>query len=272
MSFMNKPPSENPNNFKIGESKNGFTIIEVKNRKKWAKKIGRNIEFNDPFYFGSFSVMDKQIYGLYSSDKIYKWISYNTFKCKPITMPKYAKYIYIKKDIIKEKYCGPKKRIKKIMNFKSYISHIFTKEKTYLVYFYWNKTVIYQKPDGYIKENKIYNYRNYYSEIVAEYNPITIFKHKNIVLLKIDKHRYVYIDDFIYEFSTYDEIIEFDKDQSFPAAYGDKYLYLLLNMKYIPLNKIHSHDPYDAFYRDNVGFMSQCNMSAKRIKGVSIVK
>jgi len=158
------------------------------------------------------------------------------------------------------------------MNFKNYLPHLFTKEKTYLVYFYWNKVVIYKKSYGYIRERKIINYKNYYSEIVAEYNPITIFKHDNFALLEIDKQRYVYIDDFIYEFSTYDDIIKLNEDQTFPAAYSDKYLYFLFNMKYLPIENTYSDIPYDVYYRESIGINFYHNRYAKRMNGLCIIK
>lgn len=269
---MKKAPNKDPRKLKLGEVINNRIIIKVKNRHKWAKLSGKYLEFNDSFYFGSFKILGKTLFGLYSDNIIYPWVSYNLFKSDPIEMPKNAKYEYISKETIKENYCGPKKRIRKIMDFKSHIPHFFTEKKSYLVYFYWNKTVIYQKPEGYIREKKIKNYKNYYSKILAEYKPLNIFKYTKSALLQIDKHRYVYINDFIYEFSTYDEIIGLDCEEEFPAAYGDTYLYFLLNMKYIPIKYTISDDPYDVYYREGVSVKFFHNRFVKRVKGISIIK
>ena len=67
---MDEKPKLDPSKFKVGEIKDRFIIIKVKNKHKWARLFGsyysskcKYIEFNDSFYFGTFKIDEKLLMG-----------------------------------------------------------------------------------------------------------------------------------------------------------------------------------------------------------------
>jgi hypothetical protein len=67
----------------------------------------------------------------------------------------------------------------------------------------------------------------------------------NTILLKIKKDRYVFIGWCIYEFLTKDDIKEYispvgNSDVPYPVAIGEKNVYFMLDMRYVPISEFNS--------------------------------
>lgn len=80
----------------------------------------------------------------------------------------------------------------------------------------------------------------------------------NSVLLQLSDHQYVFIGESIFEFVSRDVIHTYkspvgNSDVPYPYAYGDKYVYLMIEDRAIPLNEEYQEavrfgDPYENFY------------------------
>lgn len=146
---------------------------------------------------------------------------------------------------------------KKTLTQKSYLIHD-NGGRPFLVNVSDNEINIYKRPDGWYDNVD----KKTYTEIVATFkNPIKIFIGKspktrmteksggfgskfkgNTILVNISKNHYVYIGERIYEFYTNDQINEYvspvgNSDVPYPVAFGEKNIYFMLNLEYIPKDK-----------------------------------
>jgi hypothetical protein len=143
-------------------------------------------------------------------------------------------------------------------------------ENPFLVYISKNKVNIYTYPikneNKYFVADKDQNKKWTYINKIATYkNPIKVFIGEspeneitkfsggikkefvgNSILLQIGKDSYVFIGRIIYEFSTNDDqIIEYyspvgNIDVPYPVAIGEKNIYFMLDLKYVPIDKFHN--------------------------------
>jgi hypothetical protein len=78
----------------------------------------------------------------------------------------------------------------------------------------------------------------------------------NSILVKLTKHKYIYIGNIIYKFKTKDEIIKYESfvgnsDVPYPYAIGTEYTYLMIEDASIPnniLTNFANEDPYEIYY------------------------
>jgi len=87
----------------------------------------------------------------------------------------------------------------------------------------------------------------FYTKLIGDYKPQKIFIYKhlgwvgNSILMKLEKDRYLFVGETIYQFRTDDEILHYNSpignsDVPYPFAVGKKYVYFMLDMEYIPID------------------------------------
>jgi hypothetical protein len=111
-----------------------------------------------------------------------------------------------------------------------------------------NLVSIYKWTDLDDKEDKVYNklvktYKSFEKVFIGKSN-VKYAKGKffdgNSILLKLSKHKYVFIGQKIYSFTTRDEIKKYistvgNSDVPYPYAIGTKNVYLMISDVYVPL-------------------------------------
>lgn len=108
--------------------------------------------------------------------------------------------------------------------------------------------------------------RSFFSQLVKTYKYQQIFIGRdalqkpayagNSILLRIGHLRYVYIGETVYEFSTDERITKYhspvgNNDVPYPTADGPTKTYFMLDMKYVPndkIKKIERNDAYQYYY------------------------
>ena len=205
---------------------------------------------------------------IYRCDNSKKLLDKHNKYFKLIKHPKTKKYFILNKSNIDQYlvYVGKN-------NINIYSRDLNKPEKIYVEYRKWDSKK--SSADNYA----IYNKNSWaYIRLVKKYKPLQIFIGKdqrenrelgyesniydgNSILLKIKKNRYVFIGYTIYEFSTNDKIIKYYSPmigafaKPFPVAIGEKYIYYMEDVVYIPINK------FENFTKDaeKSGFVDEYN-------------
>ncbi|ARF10518.1 hypothetical protein Hokovirus_2_45 [Hokovirus HKV1] len=206
---------------------------------------------------------------------------------------------------IKSQYKGYKKYLTHDNGGRSFLVYVNnTIKKVHIFKFpedkYYLGENIFKFPEDkyYLGENKFYAIYSFIKKI-AEYKVIDIFIGKsplnpmtefsgghgkafdgNSILLKINKDKYVYIGESIYEFKTNDNIIKYyspvgNNDVPYPFAIGEKYVYFMLDQVYLPKNIYdecvpkNCTDAYTYFYSHK----ENCNMQnyQKKMSNLKII-
>jgi len=159
------------------------------------------------------------------------------------------------------------------MAIRSYLTHhnrerlflvkVDTTKKTVSVYKKTKKDIIAMSNLNLATAQKNHKF---YSKLVGTYKYEQIFIGRdglkkptfpgNSILLRIGNVRYVYIGETIYEFSTDERITKYhspvgNNDVPYPTADGPTKTYFMLDMKYVPndkIKKIKRSDAYQYYY------------------------
>jgi len=270
----------------IKNKNNKKTEIDCKKFVSYKKKVGK-VKFLRR-YKDKFEILRGIDVG---NKQIRKYISYNKFENKITKIPDgFRKYTMSKKQI-KEDYCGNIKYLdknnkeyleikKKMKGYKKYKTHS-NGRRPYLCYVKKNEIFIYkinknnkikrQNTGGIYPEDWIYTIlvKHYKTKKIfigndsGKYSPIKLdvsYSIGNTILLQLTKNRYIYIEGYIYEFSTNDEIVKYfsligNNDIPYPIALGKENVYFMLHNRYFPkkyfskkMKDAEFEDAYELFY------------------------
>lgn len=110
------------------------------------------------------------------------------------------------------------------------------------------KVVVNKKGITIYKETRVANKKSEYKEVILElkkylgywsgFDASPYKMHGNSILIQVTKFHYIYVGWDVYEFDTDDEITDFiaymgNNDVPYPVAYGEKYVYFMLDKKMI---------------------------------------
>lgn len=95
---------------------------------------------------------------------------------------------------------------------------------------------------------------NDYNELFIGYDPNYPEYNGHSILIKLNKHNYIYIGFEIYKFITDDEITNYiseigNNDVPYPYAIGQNNIYLMIERKYFDKNLF---NPYTLYYRHTI--------------------
>lgn len=100
----------------------------------------------------------------------------------------------------------------------------------------------------------------------------------NSVLLQLSANKYVYIGDKIYEFDMKDKLLQFHSpvgpnDVPYPLIVGDKYVYFLLDQRYVDKNMfpknqkwVEAYTPYFGEFTPKGGWKSKIKDKSKKMR------
>jgi len=132
--------------------------------------------------------------------------------------------------------------------------------KTASIYKKTRKDILQQRKE-WEKNPTMKEKRSSFTKLVKTYRYQQVFIGRgghpgNTILLRIGSMRYVYIGDMMYEFSTDERITKYhspvgNNDVPYPTADGPTKTYFMLDMKYVPnekIKKIQRNDAYQYYY------------------------
>lgn len=263
-----------------------------------------------------FGTETERIFGLQlRKGFIFKFIHYNKFEDKETKIPDGYQKVKIEKKVIEGNYCGSKILLEKNNEEYKIIKKELKSYKTYFTHYNGGKPfLVYMKDDIYIyriSENFYINDRNndenkncwMYTELVKKYFPEKIFIGKSIksemtkfyesysskfdgnsILLKLNESKYVFIGNYIYEFTIEknDKIIKYfsqvgNSGVPCPIALGEKNVYFMLDECYVSIDKFPSKmtntdwaDSYNLFYKKNKN-LEYLEKYSKKVKNIKII-
>ena len=269
--------------------------IKYKNIFQYEKKLDKSL---------------KLFIGLQSDDInfYYPFISYNKFdinkkkvligfKKVKLSIDHIKKHIFDKNKILLEKNNILYKKIQqKYKNCESYKIH-YNYNRPFLVYITDNSVDIFIIPfDKYYLDKPYSDDKNYYVQLLKSYKPKQIFigaspKNEmtifsggygktflgNSILLKLEQ-KYVFIGQYIYEFTMNDEILNYyspvgNNDVPYPLTIGKKYVYFMADNCYVSreiydkcVNKDITNG-YSYFYGDK----GNCKFDFKKMNNLKII-
>jgi hypothetical protein len=225
-------------------------------------------------------------------DRVRKFIKYNVFEEKSVKLPKgykKAKSPSFLKGYVEDYICGKKVPAVKtdVDEFKKGYKHTLIHDnggRPFAMYYSPKKdsVAIYKFPEGFLEPEGVYHkdktFVKYYSELVKRYKCKGVFvgispKNEmtksskgygkkldgNTNLIKLSDKRYVYVGETIFEFSTLNNIVDYqspvgNSDVPYPYAVDEKGNYYLMLDKVIVNFPEKVEDPYDKYW--NSGLMT----------------
>lgn len=227
--------------------------------------------------------------------------SYNRFEKKKTQIKRSWKKIPQNKTIkkkINHHVCGTKNEPdlvtipKELQKQKKYKIHHQYKYP-YLVYLGKNTLSIYKLPTNTTLGNKDKILNGYYSKLVKKFKiqKSWVGKHTmitdewdsknslgNTILAKTDKDKYLFVGKEIYEFETDDNIEKYysmigNNNTPYPIALGEKYVYFMLDKKYLDKSEFDDQKMNEKKWEDAYGYFYQWkNDKQKKFKKFKKVK